>query len=70
MYSTGPPKPTPALLTRPASPCSPTASRTFCSAASIELASVTSIVTGVSLSDPSSSSALASFCLRTPAKTV
>ena len=50
--SIGPPSPTPALLTSPTRPSSPTASRTFSLAEAIERSLVTSIVIGVSRSEP------------------
>ena len=69
MVSIGPPSPTPALFTSPTMPSLPTARCTFCLAAAIERCLVTSIVIGVSLSEPSSASDLASASLRTPANT-
>ena len=68
--STGPAPAMPALLTSPARPRSPTACSTSWRAASIEGCSATSIVTGVSRSEPSSARLSASACLRTPAKTL
>ena len=65
MYSTGPPWPMPALLTRPLSPLAPTLRWIWVLARAIEASFATSSVTGVRASDPSAFSESASFFLRT-----
>ena len=68
--SIGPPWPTPALLKRALTPERPTARWTLLRAAVIDAGLVTSMVIGVRLSEASFLRLFASFCLRTPAKTL